>query len=130
MTTYKHGLANPEYFISTSEFYEKFASHGDVADVVAEKARKIGKPQYKLALDIVSSLTEKPNIRSLSDMRKYFVDNVLSKVSRRVYYDDVFWCCFLSSLNSSWGPEFSYGGPLHQVIVEVHDDFDPSDVVL
>lgn len=134
MTAYKHALADPDYFLEITGFYWDTViedSVGDRVRAVYDRAREQRKPQLEVARGVAKLVTTNPpRFTSFSSVKKYFVDTVLSNIPKRYVYDDVFWCCFLAEADNSGIPECSLGGPLHKMVLKVHDDFEPDDVAL
>lgn len=134
MTEYKYALADPEYVLEITGFYWDTVVDGGVSDKVRrvyELAKISNKPQLDIARGVAQLVaSDPPRFTSFDSVKKYFVDRVLSNIPRRYVYDDVFWCCFLAEADDSGIPECSLGGPLHKMVIKVHDDFEPEDVVL
>jgi hypothetical protein len=131
---YKHALANPRYFLEITGFYWDTVIVQDIGPRVTRVHRwavENCKPQADTAEAVAKLvISSPPRFTSFDSVKKYFIDVVLSNLSRRERHDDVFWCCFLAELDSSGLPECSLGGPLHKMVYQVHDDFEPDDVSL
>lgn len=131
---YKHALADPTYFLEITGFYQSQVIEKDIGDQVRrvhQWANGQGKPQADTAHAVARLVAAgPPRFTSRTSLKKYFVDTVLSSIPRPYRYDDVFWCCFLAEIDDSGNPECSLGGPLHKMVYEIHDDFDPDDVAL
>ena len=97
---------------------------------VYELAQAGKRPQLKAAWSAARAVLANPPESTASGfLARYIQDVVLYSLSKKIRYDDVFWCCLLYILNEKKVPNCSIGGPLHGVIYRVFDDFDPEDVL-
>lgn len=130
MNVYLHSLSDPDELFHRREFYASAVDQAEGIHRVFELAQKQARPSLGLARKVASYCAGSP---PKSDSRKYLVSyvkrNILSQVPRNTRYDDIFWCCLLHMLDAEDVPECYIGGPLHELIYQVYDDFDPADVL-
>jgi len=125
----RHALADPEELLRRRQFYASAIDQATGIHRVYELARRNAWPQLELAQKIAHHVASAPPRQdSRPALGSYVKENIVSKVPRKTRYDDVFWCCLLHILDAESVPECSIGGPLHELIYQVYDDFDPEDV--
>ena len=129
MSNPRHALADPEELLRRRQFYASAVDQAKGIHRVYELARQNAWPQLELAQSVARHIASSPPRQdSRHAIASYVKNNIVAKVPRKTRYDDVFWCCLLHILDAESVPECSIGGPLHELIYQVYDDFDPEDV--
>ena len=129
MSQYRHALADPEELLRRRRFYASAIDQATGIHRVYELARRNNMPQLEQAQTLARHIAASPPRHdSPNALGSYVKENIVSKMPRKTRYDDVFWCCLLHILDAESVPECSIGGPLHELIYKVYDDFDPEDV--
>lgn len=130
MITYRHSLADPEELFRQQRFYASAVDQEPGIHRVYELATKNALPQVEEARSIAKGIASNPPKNdSPQFLAAYVKDTVVSKISGKTRYDDVFWCCLLHILDLEAVPNCSIGGPFHNLIYRIYDDFDPEDVI-
>lgn len=130
MTEYRHALANPAELLRRREFYASAIDQAAGIHRVFDLAQARKLPQLDLAHKVAQGIAASPPSKdSIADMGNYVKKHVVSQIPRKTRYDDVFWCCLLHVLDAESVPECTIGGPFHELIYRVYDDFDPEDVL-
>lgn len=129
MKKFRHALANPEELIRRRRFYASAMDQAPGIHRVYEIARKKALPQLELAQKVSKRIAASPPQHdSAVALGTYVKENIISQIPRKTRYDDVFWCCLLHILDTEAVPGCTLGGPMHELVYKVYDDFDPEDV--
>lgn len=116
-------------FLSSSSPFRADPSSFSALFSVFNRAKKERARQFTAASNSVSTMVDNPPSSYLGGkLDDYFRDVILGSVPETSWYDDVFWCCFLCLAAGTDIEECYLGGPLHCLVYEVYDDFDPRDV--
>lgn len=129
MSSRRHALADPEELLRRRQFYASAIDQAAGIHRVYELARRNNLPSLEEARSIARGIASAPPRHdSPQSMASYVKEHVISNISTKTRYDDVFWCCLLHILDAEDVPECTIGGPFHSLIYRVYDDFDPEDV--
>lgn len=129
MTHERHALSSVAGLLQARVFYASAMDQAPGIHRVYALAQKGSWPQLELANSVAKHIAASPpSYDSKRAMGLYIKKNILSRVPQKTRYDDVFWCCLLHVLDAEGVPECSIGGPFHEFIYKVYDDFDPADV--
>lgn len=130
MSIYLHSISDPEELLQRREFYASASDQAEGIHRVFELAQNQARPSLDLAKKVAAHcIGTPPKNDRRRDLVSYVKRNILSLVPRNTRYDDIFWCCLLHILDAEDVPECYIGGPLHELIYQVYDDFDPADVL-
>lgn len=128
--SYKHAVSDPRVLLARMRFHASAMEQATGIHRVYELARNKNLPQLDLATKIADAISSAPpDEDSYGYLASYLRTHVLSQIPNPTRYDDTFWCCLLHLLDQQQVPECQIGGPLHEFIYRVYDDFDPQDVL-
>jgi len=111
------------------ETSQKIASSDHVQSIL-EVGRALARdndPRAQLAQSILPSCLA--CLEQGDSFRQSFKSDVLSGIPKVRWFDDKFWCVLLMLLDRTGKDNTHLGGPIHQMILEIHDDFDPRDMI-